>query len=155
MPAARIVQGQVLDDVEVGDVHRGEPRHERLDRGARVLRRDATPAPAHHRQTRNYTAADGEVAGFSEASERGLDDADDGLPAERLEAVNRALRRATAHEIAQLERYLPFLATTASATPFIGLFGTVWGVIAAFHGIGPQGSPTPPPLPPPTPHPLL
>src|SRR5204863_7000972 len=51
-----------------------------------------------------------------------------------------ALRRATALEVAQLERYLPFLATTASATPFIGLFGTVWGIIAAFHGIGQQGS---------------
>jgi biopolymer transport protein TolQ len=87
-----------------------------------------------------YNAAYQEVAGLSEASDRGLDETDDGLPAERLEAVNRALRRATAHEIAQLERYLPFLATTASATPFIGLFGTVWGVIAAFHGIGQQGS---------------
>jgi len=42
--------------------------------------------------------------------------------------------------VAHLERYLPFLATTASATPFIGLFGTVWGIIAAFHGIGQQGS---------------
>ena len=40
----------------------------------------------------------------------------------------------------RLERYLPFLATTASVTPFIGLFGTVWGVITAFHGIGQQGS---------------
>lgn len=87
-----------------------------------------------------YTAAYQEMAGLSEGSDRGLDDVDDGLPAERLEAVNRALRRAAAHEVAQLERYLPFLATTASATPFIGLFGTVWGVIAAFHGIGQQGS---------------
>ncbi len=87
-----------------------------------------------------YAAAYQEVSGISEVSERVLDDADDGLPPERLEAVNRALRRAAAHEIARLERYLPFLATTASATPFIGLFGTVWGVIAAFHGIGQQGS---------------
>ena len=39
-----------------------------------------------------------------------------------------------------MERYLPFLATTASAAPFIGLFGTVWGVMSAFHGIGQQGS---------------
>jgi len=35
---------------------------------------------------------------------------------------------------------LPFLATTASAAPFIGLFGTVWGIMAAFQGIGQQGS---------------
>ena len=87
-----------------------------------------------------YTAAFQEASGLSEVSDRALEDAEDGLPAERLEAVNRALRRATAHEVARLERYLPFLATTASATPFIGLFGTVWGVIAAFHGIGQQGS---------------
>ena len=87
-----------------------------------------------------YTAAFQEVSGASELSERVTDDLDEGLAADRLEAVNRALRRAAAHEVAQLERYLPFLATTASATPFIGLFGTVWGIIAAFHGIGQQGS---------------
>src|SRR5207244_8380702 len=81
-----------------------------------------------------------EVSGLADGPARAGDDADEGLPAERLEAVNRALRRAAALEVAQLERYLPFLATTASATPFIGLFGTVWGVIAAFHGIGQQGS---------------
>ncbi len=60
--------------------------------------------------------------------------------AERLEAVHRALRRTAAIESSKLERYLPFLATTASATPFIGLFGTVWGVMTAFHGIGKEGS---------------
>jgi biopolymer transport protein TolQ len=87
-----------------------------------------------------YTAAYQEIAGLSEVSDRALDDADEGLPQERLESVHRALRRSAAHEVAQLERYLPFLATTASSTPFIGLFGTVWGVIAAFHGIGQQGS---------------
>jgi biopolymer transport protein TolQ len=59
---------------------------------------------------------------------------------ERLEAIDRAMRRNTSLEIARLERYLPFLATTASAAPFIGLFGTVWGVMTAFHGIGQQGS---------------
>src|SRR5258708_29672106 len=69
-----------------------------------------------------------------------LDDLDDGLSGDRLEAVNRALRRAAALEVARLEHYLPFLATTASSTPFIGLFGTVWGVMAAFHGIGAQVS---------------
>ena len=51
---------------------------------------------------------------------------------ERCDAVDARGRAA--------ERYLPFLATTASATPFIGLFGTVFGIIAAFHGIGQQGS---------------
>jgi biopolymer transport protein TolQ len=87
-----------------------------------------------------YFAAYQEVSGIPEVLDKVLDDVDEGLGADRLEAVNRALRRASALEVARLEHYLPFLATTASATPFIGLFGTVWGVMAAFHGIGAQGS---------------
>src|SRR5262249_57845391 len=79
----------------------------------------------------------GGLVGFPE---RVLEVLAGGLGGDRLEAVNRALRRASALEVARLEHYLPFLATTASATPFIGLFGTVWGVMAAFHGIGAQGS---------------
>ena len=57
-----------------------------------------------------------------------------------LEAVDRALLRATTVELTKLERRVPFLATTASITPFIGLFGTVWGIMAAFQNIGAQGS---------------
>jgi biopolymer transport protein TolQ len=57
-----------------------------------------------------------------------------------LEGVNRALQRAQSVEINKLERSLNFLATTAGATPFIGLFGTVWGVIRAFQDIGAAGS---------------
>src|SRR5205807_8092545 len=52
----------------------------------------------------------------------------------------RALRRRAALELALLERSPPSLAPPASAAPFIGLFGTVWGIMAAFHGIGQQGS---------------
>jgi biopolymer transport protein TolQ len=55
-------------------------------------------------------------------------------------AVDRALLRAAAVEINKLERRLPFLATTASIAPFIGLFGTVWGIMIAFQGIGETGS---------------
>ncbi|HEU5321261.1 MAG TPA: MotA/TolQ/ExbB proton channel family protein, partial [Methylomirabilota bacterium] len=87
-----------------------------------------------------YAAAYQEVAGIPEVVDPVIDDGDEGLSRERLEAVDRAMRRAAALEVSQLERYLPFLATTASATPFIGLFGTVWGVMSAFHGIGAQGS---------------
>src|SRR5438094_5568984 len=87
-----------------------------------------------------YFAAYQEVSGIPEVLDKVLDDLDEGLGNDRLEAVNRALRRAAALEVARLEHYLPFLATTASATPFIGLFGTVWGVMAAFHGIGGQGA---------------
>jgi len=57
-----------------------------------------------------------------------------------LDAVDRALLRATTAEMTKLERRLPFLATTASITPFIGLFGTVWGIMSSFQRIGAQGS---------------
>jgi biopolymer transport protein TolQ len=57
-----------------------------------------------------------------------------------LDAVDRALLRATSAEVSKLEKRVPFLATTASITPFIGLFGTVWGIIYAFQRIGIEGS---------------
>jgi biopolymer transport protein TolQ len=50
--------------------------------------------------------------------------------------VERAMRRAASQQITKLERALTFLATTASAAPFIGLFGTVWGIMNAFIGLG-------------------
>jgi biopolymer transport protein TolQ len=52
-----------------------------------------------------------------------------------IENVERAMRRATNQEITRLEKALTFLATTASTTPFIGLFGTVWGIMNAFRGL--------------------
>ncbi len=57
-----------------------------------------------------------------------------------LPAVDRALMRASMVEVNKLERRVPFLATTASIAPFIGLFGTVWGIMVAFQGIGQTGS---------------
>ena len=57
-----------------------------------------------------------------------------------LEAVDRALLRASGTELAKLEERVGFLATTASISPFIGLFGTVWGIMTAFQAIGPVGS---------------
>lgn len=57
-----------------------------------------------------------------------------------LTAVERALQRAVRSESARLSRNLGFLATTASATPFIGLFGTVWGIMNAFTAIGETGN---------------
>jgi biopolymer transport protein TolQ len=54
--------------------------------------------------------------------------------------LRRMLRRYATLEAARLERYLHFLATTGSTTPFIGLFGTVWGIMNAFTGIGAAGS---------------
>lgn len=56
--------------------------------------------------------------------------------------MERALRSAINGEIQRLEKALPLLATTGNAAPFIGLFGTVWGIMASFHGIGLKGSAT-------------
>jgi len=52
-----------------------------------------------------------------------------------VDNVSRAMKRATSVEITKLEKYLSFLATTASTAPFIGLFGTVWGIMDAFRGL--------------------
>ena len=90
-----------------------------------------------------YLAGGQEVAatlGGAEIADRVLEEADEGLPPDRLDAVNRAMRRAAGVEIERMERYLPFLATTASSAPFIGLFGTVWGIMTSFQNIGAQGS---------------
>lgn len=54
--------------------------------------------------------------------------------------VKRALRRAINTEMMRLTQMVPFLATTGNTTPFIGLFGTVWGIMNSFHGIGQRGS---------------
>src|SRR5205814_10622918 len=57
-----------------------------------------------------------------------------------LAAIDRSLLRAAAVEVNKLERRIHLLATTASITPFIGLFGTVWGILTAFERIGQAGS---------------
>ncbi len=71
----------------------------------------------------------------------------EGPPSEPLEMqlatmdnLKRAIRKAESQEIANLGKSLSFLATTGSAAPFIGLFGTVWGIMASFHDIGMRGS---------------
>jgi len=59
-----------------------------------------------------------------------------------IDSVQRSLRRAINVELAGLNKTLPFLATTGNTAPFIGLFGTVWGIMNAFRGIGLRGSAT-------------
>ncbi|MDP9268074.1 MAG: protein TolQ [Acidobacteriota bacterium] len=59
-----------------------------------------------------------------------------------LAAIQRATQIAASEELTRLERSLPLLATTGAVTPFIGLFGTVWGIIDAFHGLGTAGAAT-------------
>ena len=57
-----------------------------------------------------------------------------------LESIERALGRAAGSEVTHLETFVPFLATTGSAAPFIGLFGTVLGIMKSFRDIGGMGS---------------
>jgi len=54
--------------------------------------------------------------------------------------IKRALRRAITTEMTRMTQMVPFLATTGNTAPFIGLFGTVWGIMNSFHGIGLKGS---------------
>jgi biopolymer transport protein TolQ len=57
-----------------------------------------------------------------------------------ISGIERALERAIGVEMSRLTRNMTFLATTASACPFIGLFGTVWGIMQSFRAIGQTGS---------------
>lgn len=64
----------------------------------------------------------------------------DGDARTRKLRVTHETKRATEQEIENLEYYTPFLATTASASPFIGLFGTCWGILNAFFELSAAGS---------------
>jgi len=68
------------------------------------------------------------------------DDEAFGIDMRGADNVARALRRATTQELQRLEKFLTFLATTGSTAPFIGLFGTVWGIMDSFRSIGQTGS---------------
>jgi biopolymer transport protein TolQ len=79
------------------------------------------------------------LAGYTELAKLSSDDRERDREAD-LENVQRALRKAQTSETTKLENMLPFLATTGSAAPFIGLFGTVWGIMVSFREIGAQKS---------------
>jgi biopolymer transport protein TolQ len=78
-------------------------------------------------------------AGYTELSRLSADGTIDDADTSNIE---RALRRSTNTELAKLEALIPFLATTGSTGPFIGLFGTVWGILRAFQKIGATGQAT-------------
>jgi len=59
-----------------------------------------------------------------------------------VQAIQRSTQIASSEEMTRMERRLPWLAITAAVTPFIGLFGTVWGIIDAFNGLGTAGAAT-------------
>jgi len=85
-------------------------------------------------------------AGYTEMTKANRLSRDSARPEEislsSLDNVERALNRASSTEMTKLESALGFLATTGSASPFIGLFGTVWGIMETFKSIGARGSAT-------------
>jgi biopolymer transport protein TolQ len=86
---------------------------------------------------RVFKAGWAETLGFLDAAPA------DGRPARDIAAIDsiaRSLRKTAAEELEAAEKDLGFLATTAATAPFIGLFGTVWGIMNAFQDIGQSGS---------------
>lgn len=75
-------------------------------------------------------------AGFKELSYQTKSNPEPSLASAKLESVNRALVKVSNREISRVEKMMNFLATTGSVTPFIGLFGTIWGIMDAFQRIG-------------------
>jgi biopolymer transport protein TolQ len=65
-----------------------------------------------------------------------------GGPPRRLAPLERSAQTASSEAVTNLERRMTWLATIASASPFVGLFGTVMGIVDAFHGLGAAGSAT-------------
>lgn len=117
-------------------VYRESRRFSVVSGGAKRLR--ASPL------ARVYSSAYQELGGtgnpLTDVMDGPVEEGDEGIGPERLDSVQRAMRRVQSSEIERMERYLSFLATTASAGPFIGLFGTVVGIINSFQSIGSQGS---------------
>ncbi len=62
------------------------------------------------------------------------------MPVPEISNLERSLNRAQSVQLDELEKHVDWLATTASAAPFIGLFGTVWGIMNSFQNIGATGS---------------
>jgi biopolymer transport protein ExbB len=105
-----------------------------LDAVARHLRQSGVAEPFSHLVHHGFTAIEQHKAG---RETRGLVDA--GTPDEFL---TRAMKRAIAQDKSRLEYGQTFLATVASSAPFVGLFGTVWGIYHALMAIGISGQGT-------------
>lgn len=85
-----------------------------------------------------YAEIDAQIKAAAEATQATA--GGKGYRIQSVKALERSLRRAVNIELASLSKGSSFLATTAAATPFIGLFGTVWGIMIAFSDIGATGS---------------
>lgn len=81
-----------------------------------------------------------ELKKISEAQAAGEGAATLDMQMATMENLKRSVRKAQLMESDRMSRFLSFLATTGSATPFIGLFGTVWGIMTSFKDIGERGS---------------
>jgi biopolymer transport protein TolQ len=82
------------------------------------------------------------IAGYTELAKLASDERTKGDREGSLENIERALRKAQNQETTKLESMVPFLATTGSAAPFIGLFGTVVGIMFSFQAISGSGNAT-------------
>jgi len=76
------------------------------------------------------------LAGNKELAYQSKASAENGWSGEKTDSLNRALLKASNAEVSRLEKMMFFLATTGSVSPFIGLFGTVWGIMISFIRIG-------------------
>jgi biopolymer transport protein TolQ len=81
-----------------------------------------------------------ELVKVKQREQKEKSDVEKGMSFGGVENVERALRRAATTEMTELERLVPFLATVGSTSPFIGLFGTVIGIMKSFAEIGAKGS---------------
>src|SRR6187397_1279192 len=95
----------------------------------------AAPSPVGEVFRAGYT----ELAKLQKRRQENVDTAGDALLGD-IESIQRALDRARTMAITEMESRVPLLGTTASAAPFIGLFGTVWGIMNSFHDIYRMGN---------------
>jgi biopolymer transport protein TolQ len=75
-------------------------------------------------------------SGFKELAHISRSNPQNSINSGKMESLSRVLTKASNAEVSRLEKMMSFLATTGSVTPFIGLFGTVWGIMDAFQRIG-------------------
>jgi len=87
-----------------------------------------------------FRTAYGELKKLSSAGIGVTGDDGNAMGGSGVDNIRRTLRRATSQEVTRLMQLTPFLATAGSTAPFIGLFGTVWGIMNSFQGIANKGS---------------
>jgi biopolymer transport protein TolQ len=104
-----------------------------------TLYRDSKPLENSH-LAQVFQMGYEELSRLNKYLERTGPEALSGDPEMLLENVERAMRGAILAEEQRLERFVPFLATTGNTAPFIGLFGTVWGIMTSFQEIGLKGA---------------